>query len=61
MAGPEHPIELRPLPYLHVRGGLWAKLARPVYYEMAELALDEGHDPPGLWSDGMFFPIRSAE
>ncbi len=61
VVGPGHAIELRPLPYLHVRAGLWAKLARPVYYELAELALDEGHDPPGLWSNGMFFPIGSAE
>lgn len=61
IAGADHAIELRPLPYLHVRDGLWAKLARPVYYEMAELALDEGADPPGLWSEGQFFAIGSAE
>jgi uncharacterized protein len=61
IAGPDHSIELRPLPYLHVRGGLWAKLARPVYYEIAEYALDEGHNPPGIWSSGVFFPIGSAE
>lgn len=61
IAGPRHEIELRPLPYLHVRAGLWAKLARPVYYELAELALDEGHDPPGAWSSGVFFPISAAE
>lgn len=61
IAGPDHAIEARPLPYLHVRGGLWAKLARPVYYELAELALDEGHDPPGLYSNGIFFPIGSTE
>ena len=51
IAGPDHTIELRPLPYLHVRSGLWAKLARPVYYELAELSLDEGNDPPGLRSE----------
>jgi uncharacterized protein len=61
IADSEHKIELRPLPYLHVRAGLWAKLARPVYYEIAELALEEGHNPPGLWSNRMFFPIGSAE
>jgi uncharacterized protein len=61
IAGREHALELRPLPYLHVRAGLWAKLARPVYYELAELALNEGHAPPGVWSSGLFFPIGSAE
>jgi uncharacterized protein len=61
IAGPGHAIELRSLPYLHVRAGLWAKLARPVYYELAELALDEGGNPPGLWSRGVFFPIGTTE
>ena len=45
------------LPYLHVRGQLWAKLARPVYYEMAELALAENPEAPGLWSNGSFFVL----
>ncbi len=57
IAGPDHPIELRPLPYLHVREGLWAKFARPVYYEFAELAINADVTPPGLWSEGIFFPI----
>lgn len=64
IAGPEHPLELResddgPLPYLHVRAGLTARPSRSVYYELAELALDEGNDPAGLWSNGMFFPLES--
>ena len=46
-----------PRPYLHVRGGLEARIVRPVYYELAQLALDEGNDPPGLWSDGAFLPL----
>ena len=40
--------------------GLEAAVARPVYYELAELALDEAHEPPGLWSDGVFFPLATA-
>jgi uncharacterized protein len=60
IAGPDHAIETRPLLYLHVRDGLWAKLARPVYYELAELALEEGHNPPGLYSNRQFFPIGDA-
>ena len=57
IADTEHALEFRPLPYLHVRDKLWAKLARPVYYELAELALAENNDPLGLWSNGSFFPI----
>ena len=47
-----------PRPYLLVRGGLEARLARPVFYELAELALAEGHDPLGLWSDGAFLALQ---
>lgn len=58
IADAEHQIELRnALPYLHVRDGLWAKLARPVYYELVDLALAENADAPGIWSNGTFFPI----
>jgi len=65
VAGPQHPLVLRqgmdgPLPYLGVRGGLEARVARPVYYELAELAIAEGAEPPGLWSDGAFFPMAAA-
>ncbi len=48
-------------PYLHVRGGLEAVLARPVYYELAEHALADDLDPFGLWSHGAFFPIDKPE
>lgn len=51
------PGEDGPRPYLSVRGGLDALVARPVYYELVDLALGEGGDPPGLWSDGVFFPF----
>jgi uncharacterized protein len=47
-----------PHPYLHVRGGLEARLARPVYYELAEIALAEGAEPAGVWSDGAFFALE---
>jgi hypothetical protein len=65
VAGPDHPIVFRagedgPLPYLAVRGGLEARIARPVYYELAELALAEGAEPPGLWSDGAFFAMEAG-
>ena len=60
VAGPEHRLKLRERPYLAVRGGLEALIARPVYYELAEIAIAEGAEPPGLWSGGLFFPLESA-
>jgi hypothetical protein len=42
---------------VEVRAGLDALIARPVYYELANLALAEGGEPPGLWSGGVFFPL----
>ena len=48
-----------PHPYLHVRAGLEALIARPVYYELAELALAGGDEPPGIWSDGAFFALTA--
>jgi uncharacterized protein len=56
--GPDHPLRLEPTPRILVRHGLEAELARPVYYELAEIALDEGGDPPGVWSDGAYFPLE---
>lgn len=62
--GPAHPLRLvddenGPVPLIRVRGGLEASLARPVYYELAELALAEGADPPGIWSEQTFFPLTA--
>ncbi len=62
VAGPEHPLRFEekadgPHPYLLVRKGLEALVARPVYYELVETALADGAEPPGLWSGGTFFPI----
>ena len=60
VAGPEHALRFTETPYLHVRGGMDAKIARPVYYELANLALDEANTPNGLWSDGAFFAMTAA-
>ncbi len=49
-----------PRPYLGVRGGMEALVARPVYYELAERAIAGGDTPPGLWSDGVFFALEPA-
>ena len=45
-----------PAPYILVRGGLEARLNRPVFYELVELADAErgdGGGPFGLWCDGV--------
>ena len=62
--GRDHPLRIAqeengPSPRVAVRHGLEAELSRPVYYELAQIALDEGADPPGVWSDGCFFPLDS--
>jgi hypothetical protein len=65
-AGPSHRLRVEtaadgsPRPYLHVRGGLEALVNRAVFYQLADLALDEGGTPPGLWSGGAFFPFMPA-
>jgi hypothetical protein len=64
--GPDHPLRLvetdnGPSPRLLVRHGLEAELTRPVYYELAELALSSGEQPAGFWSDGTFFPLQAPE
>lgn len=57
--GSAHPLRMdKGVPLLHVRDGLEASLARPVYYELAELALAENPDRPGVWSNGAFFPLE---
>ena len=61
--GPDHPLTVAddgtgPSPRLAVRHGLEALVARPLYYELAEIALAENHQPPGIWSSGTFFPLQ---
>jgi hypothetical protein len=61
VAGPHHPLRFEGgHPYLEVRAGLEASVVRPAYYELAEIALAEGANPPGVWSQGAFFPIEAA-
>jgi len=65
IVGPANPLSLVDTPgglspRVLVRGGLEAELTRPVYYELAEIALAENNDPPGLWSDGAFFALAPA-
>jgi len=55
-----HPIGFRAkpggghAPYVEVRDGLTAQLARPVYYELTEFAV-ETKQGAGVWSGGAFF------
>jgi hypothetical protein len=63
-AGAEHPLRfvVEPgsgglKPYLLVRGRLEALVTRALYYDLVELAVDDG-DGLGLWSGGRFFPMR---
>jgi len=62
VAGSGHALrfEAGPHPYLEVRAGLDALVARPVYYELAEIALAEGASPPGVWSGGAFFALEGG-
>lgn len=74
-AGPERPIEVRggadggePRPYVTVRPGadgapgLEARIARAVFYDLAELAVPDPAEPSrlGVWAGGAFFPLGPA-
>lgn len=61
IAGPDHAIRVLeeddgPSPRVHVRHGLEAEIARPLYYDLAEIALSE--DSTGIWSGGTFFSLE---
>jgi hypothetical protein len=64
-AGPDHPLTIRmageaAVPYVAVRGGLEAVLARAVYYDLMSLVTAEpGTARQGVWSHGLFFPLAS--
>lgn len=70
-ADADHPLTFEsdpatgaPRPALLVRRGLWARLSRPVFYELATLALEAL--PPGestleVWSAGHRFPLGAID
>jgi len=66
IADQEHPIGFRTepgggqAPFVVVREGLRAQLARPVYYELTELAVEAG-EGTGVWSGGAFFSFPMGE
>ena len=60
-----HPLQMRPSPngaglrpYIEVRNGLFAKLSRPVYYELAARAVADEDGTMGVWSHGHFFLLQ---
>ncbi|MEX2647902.1 MAG: DUF1285 domain-containing protein [Alphaproteobacteria bacterium] len=65
VAGSGHPIRVErrgatgePAPYVLVRDGLEALIARPAYYRLVDLGVEEERDGRrvfGVWSDGCFF------
>jgi hypothetical protein len=67
-ADAEHPIGFQPgklggfVPFVVVRDGLAARLARPIYYELASLAIEVGGpENAGVWSGGRCFPFPGPE
>jgi hypothetical protein len=70
VVGPDHPLRvetdpetLEPSPYVFVRGRLEAKLTRPAFYELAELAEpapDGDEERLGVWSQGAFYDLGPA-
>ena len=61
VAGQEHPLLLESGgATVEVRGGMMARVTRAPWFELAELALAEANDPPGLWSDGAFFAFPAV-
>ncbi|MFQ5564494.1 MAG: DUF1285 domain-containing protein [Parvularculaceae bacterium] len=71
VAGPAHPIECRldsatgqRAPYIEVRAGLEARIARAVYYDLVTLGQTReagGAAQFGVVSDGVFFPLGPAQ
>jgi hypothetical protein len=69
-AGPSNPLRVavdpatgEPRPYVEVRRGLEARIARPVFYELVEMATARdtpGGAPLGVSSGGAWFPIGPA-
>lgn len=70
-AGPDHPIRVEidaqsqePAPYVHVRGGLEARIDRKSFYRMVEWGEEAGQGGErwfGVRSGGAFFAMVRAE
>lgn len=70
-AGENNPIRVdinpdnqEPTPYVRVRGRLEALIARPVFYRLVDLCVEEtihGAAQFGIWSGGVFFAIAPMQ
>ncbi|MBO4222094.1 DUF1285 domain-containing protein [Bradyrhizobium neotropicale] len=52
------------MPYLHVRADLWAKVTRPLYYDLVDMGEErmvDGHPMFGIESGGAFFAMADAK
>ncbi len=67
--GPDHPLRMgsdgvsgAPAPYVLIRAGLEARLARSVYYHLVDISEPSPHDGEvlGVWSQSLFFPIGAT-
>jgi uncharacterized protein len=65
-AGPDHPLRVEtaasgePAPYILIRDGLEARIARPVFYDLVDLGTEERVGDAtqfGVWSAGSFFRL----
>jgi hypothetical protein len=66
----DHPLRFEPepgtgglKPYIHVRGGLWAKVTRALFFDLAELGEERefgGEAMFGVVSGGEFFAMAPA-
>jgi len=65
-AGPDNPLRVEtaasgePAPYILIRDQLEAKIARPVFYDLVELATEEPFEQTnqfGVWSRGRFYRL----
>jgi hypothetical protein len=68
-AGPAHPLRFARgahdgvKPYVHVRGGLWARLTRSLAHDLVGVALEREHEGEawlGIASGGSFFAMCKA-
>lgn len=64
VAGAGNPIRVEintetqePAPYVHVRRGLEARIARSVFYQLADMAVPGEGGVLGVWSCGKFFSL----
>ena len=66
----DHPLRFKAAedggltPYLHVRSNLWAKVTRPLYYDLVDMGEEQvvdGSEMFGITSAGVFFPMGGVD